>query len=182
MFKRIIICILSFATVSGFACAQDSEIKPADPAKAALIEEMMSLTRPDKNLTQFLQQYKAAFSKGVEESFRTQFRSSQEASKYRPQLQKFEDQMFDLMADRMSWNKIKPKLVAIYDETFSKQELADIVAFYKTPSGQSLREKMPTLIAKGSQIGQAQMSGAIADIQRLTAEFIADLQKTQDKR
>ncbi|HXE12937.1 MAG TPA: DUF2059 domain-containing protein [Bryobacteraceae bacterium] len=55
--------------------------------------------------------------------------------------------------------------------------LNDIVAFYKTPSGQSLLEKMPELIAKSSQIGQAQMRGATAEIQGMTAAFMNDLLK-----
>jgi hypothetical protein len=35
---------------------------------------------------------------------------------------------------------------------------------------------MPGLIAKGSQVGQAQMSEAIPEIQRLSAQFIENLE------
>lgn len=179
MLKKTIICILSLAALSGLASAQEAAAKAIDREKAALIEEMMSLTHPDKMLAQFLQQYKIAFSKGFEESFRNQMsKRNQDPTKYQPKLHRFEDQMFDLMADRMNWEKMKPKFAVIYDETFSKQELADIVAFYKTSSGQSLLQKMPVLMTKGSQVGQAQMGGAVAEIQKLTEGFIADLEET----
>jgi hypothetical protein len=164
--KEITICILSFTALSNFAEAQQSRPEQSDPAKAALIEQMISLTRPDTLLAQFLQQYKTAFSKGLEESFRNELsKHNEDAAKYQPELHRFEDQMIGLIADRLSWEKIRPKFVVIYDGTFSKQELGDIVAFYRTPSGQSLLQKMPGLIAKGSQVGQAQMSEAIPEIQ-----------------
>ncbi len=178
MCRKIIISILCFTSFSEFAHAQESRSTPSDPAKTVLIEEMIHLTQPDKLMTQFLEQYKTAFSKGFEESFRDQLsKRNEDAAKYQPELSQFENQMFDIIADRMSWDKLKPKFVAIYDETFSKQELADIVAFYKTPSGQASLQKMPVLISKGSQIGQTQMNGALEQIQRLTAQFLDNLSK-----
>ena len=177
---KAIICVFSFTALSGLVGAQESHPKSTDPVKAALIEEMMSLTRPDRNLTLILQQYKAAFSRGLEESFRNQLSKYEDAAKYQLELHRFEDQMFNLIADRMSWEKMKPKFVAIYDETFTKQELEDIVVFYKTPSGQHLLQKMPGLISKGSQVGQTQMSDALAEIQRLTADFIENLKKAHN--
>jgi hypothetical protein len=183
MWKKTIICVLSLAAISGLATAQQPQPKSPDPAKTALIEEMISLTHPDRVITQFLQQYKAAFSKGLEEAFRNELsKHHEDASKYQPEIQRFEDQMFSLLADRLKWEKIKPKFVVVYDETFSKQELSDIVAFYKTPSGQSLLQKMPELIAKSSQIGQDQMIGATAEIQRMTAAFTNDLLKKAHNR
>jgi hypothetical protein len=178
MFRKMLACLFSLAFFTLLAWTQ--EPPPIDPAKAALIEEMMSLTHPDKMLTQFLQQYKQAFSKGLEDSFRNQLqKNNQDPAQYDSAIHNFEDQMFNLMADRMSWDKLKPKFIAIYDETFSKQELADIITFYKTPSGQSLLQKSPALLTKGSQVGQAQMGSALGEIQRLTAAFMEDLQKTQ---
>ena len=171
-------CLLSLTAFSGLIYAQEGRAKPTDPAKAALIEEMMRLTQPDKVFAQLIQLNKAAFSKGFEESFRNRLsKCNQEATNYEPELHRFEDEMFDLIADRMSWEKLKPKFAAIYDETFSKQELSDIVAFYKTPSGQSLLQKMPRLIARGSQLGQAQISGANAELERLTIDFIQRFSK-----
>lgn len=116
----------------------------------------------------------------MEESFRNQLSKYEDAAKYQPELHRFGDQMFNLIADRMSWEKMKPKFVAIYDETFTKQELEDIIVFYKTPSGQHLLQKMRGLISKGSQVGQTQMSDALAEIQRLTADFIENLKKAHN--
>jgi uncharacterized protein len=182
MRTKSILCILCLTLLSGLVAAQDSGARSTDPAKAALIEEMMTLTRPDRMLAQFLQQYKAAFSRGLEESFRHELsKYNEDAAKYQPELHRFEDQMFGFIAKRMSWEEMKPKFIAIYDETFSQQELADIVAFYKTRSGQSLLQKTPGLVAKGSQVGQAQMSDSMAEIQRLTAAFIEDLRKAHTR-
>jgi hypothetical protein len=180
MLRKKFAGLLCLACLSMAAAAQEATPQAPDPAKDALIEEMMSLTHQDRMMVQFLQQYKEAFSKGMEESLRSQLKkNNQDPAQYETAMHNFEDQMFNLVADRMSWDKLKPKFIAIYEETFSKQEQADIVAFYKTPSGQSLLQKTPGLMAKGSQVGQAQMSSALGEIQRISATFIEDVQKAQ---
>ncbi len=178
MFARTAVSVFCCAVLGALAAGQEPDAKPVDPAKAALIDRMMNVTHPDKLVGQFLQQYKTAFSRGLEESLQEQLaKSGEDASKYRPEMQRFEDQMFNLISERMSWGKMKLRMIALYDETFSKQELADIVAFYETPSGQSLLEKMPGLMAKASQVGQDQMRDAMPEIQRSTAEFMRNIEK-----
>lgn len=170
MLKKLAAGFLIFLAVAATGFAQQ------DKDKAALIEEMMQIVHPERAMAQALAQFKQAFSRGMEQSFRAQLsKQNADASKYEPDLHKFEDRMFDLVADRMSWDKIKPKYTAIYDETFTKQELIDIVAFYKTPSGKSLLEKMPSLMAKGAQVGQAQMGDATEEIQKMTQDFMHDI-------
>ena len=62
MVKRIIICSLCFTLFSGSGHTQEPPSQRNDPGKAALIEELMHLTRPDMTVAEFLEQYKLAFS------------------------------------------------------------------------------------------------------------------------
>jgi len=180
MFNRIAVCFLLFNAFLHAARTQEPSSPPIDPAKAALIDQMMILLRPDLRIAQALELYQRAFSKGLEETFRNEcIKNNQDPAKYKPSIRHFEDQTFALMGDRVSWDKLKPKFIVIYDETFTKQELTDIIAFYKTPSGQTLLKKTPDLMAKASQVGQEQMSGALGEIQRLTEAFMQDMQKAQ---
>ena len=107
--------------------AQDSGVKQIDPEKAALIEKMMSITRPDKLLPQLLEGYKTTFYEGFEQSLQSELRTQNEYSaKYQPYISHFENDMFTMFAKRLTWDRVKPRFIAVYDETFSKQELKDI--------------------------------------------------------
>ncbi len=156
---------------------------PIDPEKTALIEQMMIPLRPHLRSAQALEQYKLAYSKDFKETFRNEcIKNNQDPAHFETSIHHFEHQTFALMADRLSWDKLKPRFTEIYDETFTKQELTDIIAFYKTPSGQSLLKKTPDLMAKASQVGQEQMSSALGEIQRLTEAFMQDMQGLRSPR
>lgn len=46
-------------------------------------------------------------------------------------------------------------MVPIFDKTFTEQEINDVVAFYKTPSGKAFAEKQPQMMMQSMQVGQA---------------------------
>lgn len=50
---------------------------------------------------------------------------------------------------------MRDETVAVYVDLFTPGELADIRAFYETPSGQALLTKTPALMAEGARIGGA---------------------------
>jgi len=158
--------------------AQDSGVKQIDPEKAALIEKMMSITRPDKLLPQLLEGYKTTFYEGFEQSLHSELRRQNEyPAKYQPYISHFENDMFTMFAKRLTWDRVKPRFIAVYDETFSKQELKDIVAFYETPSGQSLNRKMPVARVTCLQVAEEAMGGTTDELQTFTAEFQRDLEE-----
>ncbi|WP_309396832.1 DUF2059 domain-containing protein [Cerasicoccus maritimus] len=50
--------------------------------------------------------------------------------------------------------ELSKKMVAVYMETFTESELKEIIAFYKTPTGQKALKQLPVLFEKGAVIGQ----------------------------
>ncbi len=46
-------------------------------------------------------------------------------------------------------------ITPVYDKYFNEKELDDIIAFYRTPSGQSLITKMPQIYIEASTVGEA---------------------------
>lgn len=56
--------------------------------------------------------------------------------------------------DLFDWDAIGPQMVELYARTFTEDELRDMVAFYKTPSGRKSLEKMPLLMQEGFRISQ----------------------------
>lgn len=67
------------------------------------------------------------------------------------------DRFFDLFLEEFIGeftDSMRDQSASIYLDRFSADELADIAAFYRTPSGQSLVAASPDLMMAGAQMGQ----------------------------
>ena len=59
--------------------------------------------------------------------------------------------------------KLVEAMIPLYEQRFSQQEIRDVIAFYKTPTGQKMLTELPGLMAGGMQIGQ-QWGQAVAQV------------------
>ena len=51
-----------------------------------------------------------------------------------------------LIGDALKWEKLEPRYVDIYRKSFTDEEVAGMLAFYKTPAGQAVINKMPIVM------------------------------------
>ena len=79
--------------------------------------------------------------------------------------------MMDMMAEALSWDKIKNDYVALYAETFTAAELKDLIAFYKSPAGQAFTKKQPELTRRSVEMSQKLMMQIMPKIQAMTKEM-----------
>jgi len=89
-----------------------------------------------------------------------------------------QSKMMALIADRLSWQNAKASYVKIYAETFSESEIDGILAFYKSPAGEAMLDKMPLLMQKSMEVSQQLMVDIMPQIQHMTEE----LKQTTDKK
>ncbi len=87
-----------------------------------------------------------------------------------PQLAQFREVMLEFLNKHLSWQSLKPEMVAVYAETFTTDELGEISAFYETPTGQKALQKMPELFSKGAQIGMRRVQENIPELQAMLRE------------
>ena len=84
--------------------------------------------------------------------------------------------MMDMMAEALSWDKIKADYVALYAETFTAAELKDLIAFYKSPAGQAFTQKQPELTRRGVEMSQKLMLQIMPKIQAMAKEMATPAQ------
>jgi len=92
-------------------------------------------------------------------------------------LDEFTDKVVKIISGAMSWEKLEPQYAKLYAEAYTEEQLDDIVAFCKSPTGQAMVEKNPTLIKKANAIVQKQMAEVTPEVQKLMQDFIADTVK-----
>ena len=54
----------------------------------------------------------------------------------------------------LNWDVVGPRMIDLYVANFTEQELREITAFYKTPTGQKALGKLADIMREGGVIGQ----------------------------
>lgn len=82
-----------------------------------------------------------------------------------PTMAPYEGALREFLSKYMSWESLKPDLIKLYMEEFSEAELNEINKFYQTPAGKKMVTKLPTLMAKGAQLGAGRMQAHMPELQ-----------------
>lgn len=92
-----------------------------------------------------------------------------------PLFDKYSAKMTAIMRSEVSWQKMKEPIIAVYQNYFTTQELADMLAFYKSPSGQSMLKKMPEVMKASMVVSQDMMKTVIPQLQQLSQELAEEV-------
>ena len=90
--------------------------------------------------------------------------------KQNPAIAPYEKQMRAFFDKYMSWASLKEDMTKIYMSEFTEQELKELLAFYQTPVGKKSIQKMPTLLAKGAELGQQRVQQHLPELQQAIQE------------
>ena len=142
-----------------------------DTRKQALVDEMLSLTNAESMLQSTMDQVRTMMQQQVGKMMDSDGQFKQYAKDIEPLVAEYENQLVDVIRKGLNWKEMKPRMAALYGEVFSEEELASIVAFYKTEAGQSFLKKMPALMTRSMQLGQEQMQNVLPELSRLNREF-----------
>ena len=77
--------------------------------------------------------------------------------------------MVALLQGELAWKKIEPMYIRLYKESFTEEEIAGMMAFYKTPAGQAVLHKIPVLMKK-----------IIPELQEMTFRMTPKIQKIEE--
>ena len=87
-----------------------------------------------------------------------------------PAIAPFKQVMLDFFSKYMSWESLKDDIAEIYLEEFSIQELKELTAFYKTPTGQKAALRVPQLMSKGGELGMRRVQEHMPELQEMIAK------------
>jgi hypothetical protein len=120
----------------------------AEVPSDAQLDELFRVTKVESLLTDTRNQLEGNIKSGVQQGMS----QAQIPPALVPEVNKLIDTMLPKLVQRaqeqLSWANLKPKYVQLYRETFTQQEVADMISFYNTPSGQSVIIKMPAVTQK----------------------------------
>ena len=99
----------------------------------------------------------------------------------KPIFDKYYADMTKVLKTKMSWQKMQPMMVNLYDKQFSEQEISDMLDFYKTESGQAILKKMPQVMQQSMQMSQALVQDAMPEIQAIAGQLGEALKQSRSE-
>ena len=72
-----------------------------------------------------------------------------------------------IVSEALSWDKIEPEYAKLYAATYTEREIGGMLVFYKSPVGQAMVDKSPTLMKQSSEIVQERRNAATPELQKL---------------
>jgi len=147
--RTLLISVLSFSAVIAGSPARAQE-----NTKEAKIERILMLTKTESMMDRMLGPMKAVSAQA------TAGMTSDEQAK----AQATQEKILDLM--KAAWIKLRPQYVKLYSETFSDEEIDGLLAFYQSPTGQAMIEKMPDLMAKLMALMMPEIHSVVKEAQQ----------------
>lgn len=86
-----------------------------------------------------------------------------------------------VMREEMSWEKMRPMYVKIYRETFEQHEIDGMLAFYATPAGKALINKMPVVMQKSMAVSQSMLRSFIPKMRAAMEEAMDEARVNGNK-
>ena len=151
------------------ACCVPSAVWADDASKAAVIDELLTVTHRDTLMQRTLRQ--------VLDTQRARLEQNEPFKSNKAMADEFVDRMTTLLSDKMNWSKLKPAVTKLYTDNFTEDELAAMVAFYKSPAGQAVLTKLPMGMADSVKIAQQKMDELRPEVSRLAREITEKYQK-----
>jgi hypothetical protein len=136
-----------------------------DPHKAA--EELIALTNGDQTVTEVRDQMRAMMS--------AQMGAASVPDDMRALTLHYQQQMVDLLFSELSSAKLQPEYVDVYATTFTPDELAGLVAFFKSAPGRAYVDKMPIITRKVMEMSQARVQALSPQLQRMQDQLLNEL-------
>jgi len=78
----------------------------------------------------------------------------------------FKKQAAQLIDSSLGWAAMKTAVIDLYSKAFTEEQLDAILAFYKTPAGAALLEKMPQINTQFGELGNTRVAALRDQLQK----------------
>jgi len=138
-----------------------------------LAEELLELMNVKKQLTQSVEQIKQVQI--------TKINKMPAAEKYKDKIPELQNQITDYLAKELNWDSVKNDFLTPCSDTFTEDELKELIAFYNTPIGKKVLEKFPEMMKKTFTLSQKRVSEVFPKAQQMIKDWIDKQEKAEQK-
>lgn len=143
------------------------------PASAASIKEVLSVTDVKAMLDKMWPQIDAMMSTQIQQCLKGQVLSANQQEA----LNQMRGKMIASMKDELSWEKMEPLYIEVYQKSFTQDEIDGMLAFYKSPAGAAVVKKLPVVMQETMIAMQQRIGPMMQRMQKDTQESVGKLKE-----
>ncbi len=136
------------------------------------VDAMLTATRAEKVLDSMFTIFDQSIRQGMAASLQGQTPNAEQQRL----LDALPGQLAQAFREEMTWARLRPIYVRVYQEIFTQDEVNAITAFYKTPAGAASIDKLPVVLQKSMTESQALMGPMIERFKTIQQKVAADVQ------
>jgi len=141
-----------------------------DASLRAKAEQLMNQQNTQKSIQQIAASINSQLSDAADRSAGPDATADQKAK-----VEAFKKQAAQLIETNIGWDAMKSSLIDLYAKAFTEEQLDQILAFYKTPAGAALLEKMPALNTEFGALGNTRINALRDQLQKAYQDLQSSL-------
>jgi uncharacterized protein len=169
--RAVSIAVFAGAVLAAPSSAAAQVRTPAAPAAPvatashrAAAAELLEVTETERQMRH-----------GIAMAFDAQVRANPLLGPFRDVMQRYADKYLD-------WATLQPELVTIHVSTFSEPELREMIAFYRTPTGQKAVRLLPEVTTRIQQVAEQRVGAHAEELQAMIQQRAIELQRTPARK
>ncbi len=140
----------------------------AAPPTEASIDQLVTLTHSPNTLDAMTAAVERSIRQGVEASTHGKSLTAQQQKA----VQVIPDQIMQFVRQQLNWAKLKPLVAQAYMETYSQEEVDELIRFFGSPVGRRFVDKQPQLVQRMSAATQQLVATALPKFQAALLESL----------
>ena len=152
----------------------------AEPASEASIRQLLDVTQAQKLVDGMRDQVSATINNSMSQEIQQSLHGATPTPRQEQAIANMKSRMVDLIQGALTWKKLEPRYMSLYRDTFSEEEVEGMLAFYRTPAGQAVINKMPVLAQKTVQETQKMISDMTPQLQQIMEQYVTEME-SEDK-
>jgi len=156
--KTVVLVIVFFCSVAAV---------PAAPPSDESLLKMMNSLQLQTTLDQLVAQLDAGMKAGLKQAMEGKEMTPLQTA----QLGQLQTRMSAIIKEDLSFAKVKDVYLQSLRESFTQDEVNSINAFYSSPAGKALIEKLPVATRKAQNLLQARMGPIMQKIKAMQLDF-----------
>ena len=142
------------------------------PPSEASIKQLLEVTKAKKLLESMMTQMDGLMKNAMAQATQGQQLSDSDQK----EIDQVQAEITTEMKKVLDWNKLEPMYVRVYQKSFNQQEVDGMIAFYKTPTGEAVLNKMPLVLQNTLVEMQQMMKPMMQHLQQKQQEIAAKVQ------
>ena len=156
--------LLAFAALPALA---QQAAPPSDDSLRQLFEAT--------HVTRILDTYMSTIDSGMQAGMREALKGTTPNAKQQEIIADMRAQIVKEFRATLSWPKLEPMYMDLYRRNFTQQQVNDTLAFYRSPSGRAVVDKMPAVMQQAGQAVQGMPPELLQHVKQIQSDAIERL-------